>query len=59
MSDVIYIIGLYAFLWWFCDNFKSLFQIAWNLFVSSLQPSKKIPLNEKYGSWAGELSLSK
>ncbi|XP_031635052.1 hydroxysteroid dehydrogenase-like protein 1 [Contarinia nasturtii] len=52
MSWLIYTIGLYAFLWWFIDNFKSLFQIAWNLLVSFLQPKNNVPLNEKYGNWA-------
>lgn len=48
-----YIIGVYAFLWWFCDNFKSLFQILWNLFVSYIQQDKNSTLNERYGNWAG------
>ncbi|XP_055310940.1 hydroxysteroid dehydrogenase-like protein 1 isoform X2 [Sitodiplosis mosellana] len=47
-----YLIGVYAFLWWFIDNFKSLFQIGWNLFMSSLQLNGNQPLNEKFGTWA-------
>lgn len=50
-----YLIGVYAFLWWFIDNFKSLFQIVWNLFLSSLQLNSNQPLNEKFGIWAGKL----
>lgn len=49
-----YIIGVYTFLWWFIDNFKSLFQILWNLLKSYVQPDKNPPLNEKYGIWAGK-----
>lgn len=51
-----YIIGIYAFLWWFIDNFKSLFFILWNLFVSYIQPDKNPPIAEKFGSWAGKSS---
>lgn len=49
-----YIIGIYAFLWWFIDNFKSLFSILWNLFISYIQPDKNPPIGEKFGSWAGK-----
>lgn len=50
-----YLIGIYTFLWWFIDNFKSLFQILWHLLVSYIQPNANLPLNEKFGTWAGEL----
>lgn len=49
-----YLIGVYAFLWWFIDNFKSFFQVVWHLIVSSFQVNKNKPLNEKFGSWAGK-----
>lgn len=49
-----YLIGVYAFLWWFIDNTKSLFQILWNYFVSYIQPDKIPPLHERYGKWAGK-----
>lgn len=52
--SLFYLIGVYAFLWWFVDNFKSLFQVLWNLFVSSMQLNKNQPLHEKFGSWAGK-----
>lgn len=53
-----YIIGLYAFLWWFIDNFKSLFQILWNLLMSYFEPDKYPGLIEQFGNWAGELKSS-
>lgn len=46
-----YILGVYAFLWWFCDNFKSLFQILWSLLKSCI--GENPPLNKKFGNWAG------
>lgn len=51
-----YLVGIYAFLWWFVDNFKSLFQILWNLLKTYIQPDKNLPLNEKFGNWAGKNS---
>lgn len=48
-----YIIGVFALLWWFIDNFKSLFSILWNITKSYILPGKNRSLNEKYGEWAG------
>lgn len=53
-----YIIGVYAFLWWFIDNFKSLFAIIWNVLMSYVTPELYPPLNEKFGNWAGEKKRS-
>lgn len=49
-----YIIGVYTFLWWFVDNFKSLFQILWSVLMSYVTPDLYPPLSEKFGNWAGE-----
>lgn len=49
-----YIIGVYTFLWWFIDNFKSLFAIIWSVLMSYITPELYPPLNEKFGNWAGE-----
>lgn len=49
-----YIIGVFAFLWWFIDNFKSLFSILWNISKSYIQTGNYQPLKEKYGEWAGK-----
>lgn len=54
-----YIIGIYAFLWWFIDTFKSLFAIIWSVLMSYLTPELYPPLNEKFGNWAGEKSIVK
>lgn len=52
-----YVIGVYSFLWWFIDNFKSLFAIIWSVLMSYLTPDLYPPLNEKFGNWAGESDI--
>lgn len=47
------LIGAYALLWWSIDNFKSIVQIVTSFLVPYFQPQEDLPLNEKFGSWAG------
>lgn len=51
-----YIIGIYAFLWWFIDTFESLFRILWNVVMRYLQPDLYPELSEQFGNWAGDES---
>lgn len=48
------VIGAWAFSCWCYENFKSLFQIIFNLLTPIFLPHENKSLVEKYGKWAGE-----
>lgn len=48
------VIGLYAFILWCHDNFKSLFQIIFSVLKTFFLPYENKSLIERYGKWAGE-----
>lgn len=50
---ILILIGVYALIWWCIDNLKSIVQIIRSFLVPYFQPQEDIPLNEKFGNWAG------
>lgn len=51
------LIGAYAVLWWSIDNFKSVVQVIRSFLVPYFQPQEDIPISERYGNWAGMVTL--
>lgn len=49
------LIGIYSFLWYFCDVFASTFGIIKNILIDCVQ---RKTLKDKYGSWAGRSHLT-
>lgn len=54
VSFFISLVGLYAFVCWSYDNFKSLFQIIF----STVNPNKNETLIKRYGKWAGKYLIT-
>lgn len=50
-------IGFYALLCWCVENFESPIRIAFELVRKYLLPIKYESLKEKFGDWAGTLSV--
>ncbi|KAL7042003.1 hypothetical protein ACKWTF_000991 [Chironomus riparius] len=46
------LIGLYAYIWWAYENFKSILQIVKALLSPYFLPNENKSLSEKYGKWA-------
>ena len=52
------LIGLYAYIWWAYENFKSILQIVKALLSPYFLPNENKSLSEKYGKWAGKIVSS-
>lgn len=45
--------GVWAILWWSCENLKSVLQIIKSVLAPYFQPQENKTVVEKFGKWAG------
>ena len=53
LYNLLCVVGLWALSCWCYENFKSLFQIIFNVLTPFFMPHENKSLVEQYGKWAG------